>query len=103
MIHYLIHGADGKLRQRGHCANEADVPNIPGLNVEIVEEDDPRWPTVPVRDGYQDLRRMDYPTFGDQLDAIWDVLNSAGLLANNPRAKAVYDRVKAVKTRYPKE
>ena len=102
MIHYVVYGSDGVIDQRGFCPCEDDLPIIDGKTVEVVTEDDPRQPTPPPAPTYVDYRQMGYPSIGDQLDAIWKVLESTNLINSNPDVKAIYDRVKQVKTTYPK-
>lgn len=102
MIHYLVHKPDGSILQRGHCPDEESLPEIPDHVIEIIEEDDTRGPKVVTRDGYEDFRRMEYPTFGDQLDAMWKALEAMGALEKAPEAKAMFEKIKAVKNRRPK-
>lgn len=102
MISYLLLDKDGAVRQRGQCFTEDDIPKVPGMKSEVIAGDDPRQPFRPVRDTFADVRRMAYPNDGDQFDAIWDVLVQAGLIDKSPKAKAVFDQVKAVKQRFPK-
>ena len=53
---------------------------------------------------YQDLRRPEYPYYGDQLDAVWkmaQVLKSNGVVLGTD-ADAMLTAVEAIKTKYPK-
>jgi hypothetical protein len=88
----------------------------------IVEGDEPLpgRPTVPVfhvrkadvlrtwacepfsADEKRDLRASTYPSIGDQLDAIWKVLEAASVPLP-PEAAEMLKRIKAVKARFPKE
>jgi hypothetical protein len=54
-------------------------------------------PEVPART-YRDLRRSDYPTVQEQLDALWHAMDQ-GLL---PKVEPMYSQVRAVKQRHPK-
>lgn len=52
---------------------------------------------------YRARRRLDYPSTGDQLGALWSAVDKlAGAKGLPPEAQAVLDGIKAVKTRYPK-
>ena len=42
---------------------------------------------------------MEYPAIGDQLDVIWKILDTGNLTGE---AKAMRDRIQAVKAKYPK-
>jgi hypothetical protein len=53
---------------------------------------------------YQDLRKPEYPYYGDQLDALWkglQVLKSNGVVIG-AEAEAMIATVQAVKDKYPK-
>jgi hypothetical protein len=102
MIHYIVLNTNGKIKQRGSCPSEEELPVITDHTVEIVPEDDPRKPEKAKQDSYQDFRRMEYPTIGNQLDAIWKALEAFGMLDKNPEVKAIYEQVKAVKSKHPK-
>lgn len=54
-------------------------------------------------DDHRPARAAVYPDIGDQLDAIWKMLESMpqGVSAN-PEAEAMRDRIRAVKAQFPK-
>jgi len=99
MIHYLLLRDDGSIAQRGYCPTEDEVPVVPGLTPQLVEEEDTRQPAMK-EDTYIDYRRMAYPPIGEQLDAIWKFLSDKPL---SPEAAEMLARVQAVKQQYPKE
>lgn len=103
MIHYLIHNEDGSIMQRGTCASEEEIPAIPGKRSEMVDATDPRGPGTAPEPTYREFRHMDYPPLGDQLDALWRLVQANDLAASDPAAKEMLDRVRAVKARFPKE
>lgn len=103
MIHYLLHDAQGNIVQRGQCSYEDNIPQIDGLTTEVIEADDHRNPIQGTHETYADFRRYAYPNIGDQLDAIWKILDGAGLLSADPQVKAIHDKVNAVKARFPKK
>lgn len=100
MIHYILKDAAGKITQRGTCADEDEIPRNQGTSFEVVEAADPRRPTQHPEPGYKDYRMMDYPSVGDQLDALWKIVEAAGLLSRDK--SGIFDRVQAVKKNYPK-
>lgn len=103
MIHYILVGSDGRVFQRGRCADESEIPAVPGMSAEVVQEDDPRTPQSPAPPGYAEHRAMDYPPFGDQLDALWRVVHALDMAGVDPVAQEVLEAVRAVKARYPKD
>lgn len=80
-------GLEGMQALPGHTAHSGEPP--PDLR--------PRG-TPPPR--YDKLRGMNYPEVGDQLDAIWKVIGPAA--PDGSEARAMYDKILAVKTKYPK-
>lgn len=52
------------------------------------------------KEDYRKLRAKEYPAVGDQLDVLWKLLASE--VHKNPEAKAMHDKILAVKARYPK-
>lgn len=48
------------------------------------------------------LRGGDYPTTGDQLDALWKWYAALPAAVHSPEADAMLARVQATKTRFPK-
>lgn len=99
MIHYLLLNDDGSVFQRGRCLGEEDIPQVPGKTAEVIEAADPRRPKPPPEPSYDRYRAMAYPAIGDQLDAIWKALDTGNLTGE---VKAMADRIKAVKAKYPK-
>lgn len=53
---------------------------------------------VPRIKPYDELRRMYYPTLGDQLDSLWHAMDQNVL----PRIEPFYTDIKTVKQQYPK-
>lgn len=49
---------------------------------------------------YRKLRAKEYPDIGDQLDALWKMLRTQAQA--DPEAKAMLDKIDAVKARFPK-
>lgn len=49
---------------------------------------------------YDALREREYPLIGDQLDALWKAIGPT--TPGNSEARAMYDRILAVKAKYPK-
>lgn len=101
MIHYLLIGADGSVEQRGVCPSKAEIPSLPGCRSEIIDGNDARRPKAAPDPTYKDLRRMEYPSIGDQLDAIWKAMDAIGTPLSGDAA-ALLDRIKAVKQAHPK-
>jgi hypothetical protein len=101
MIHYILKNPDGAVFQRGVCATAADVPKLTGKTAEIVDATDPRKPPPPPPPDYRAYRNMAYPPIGDQLDAIWKLIDEMGLATGD--VAAMLARVKAVKAKHPKE
>jgi hypothetical protein len=101
MISYVMLDAAGVVHQHGQCSEAAHLPQVEGMTVEIVEDADSLM-VVPPETTYQDFRRMDYPTFGDQLDALWRVMSKTEAFAADPEAKAMFARIQEVKLQYPK-
>lgn len=101
MIKYVMLDADGVVCQHGECSEESHLPQVEGMTVEIVE-DDSLLVVATVEATYQDFRRMDYPTFGDQLDALWRLMSKTEAFASDPEAQAMFNRIQAVKLQYPK-
>lgn len=101
MISYVMLNADGVVCQHGQCSEEAHLPQVEGMTIEIVE-DETSLMIVEPEATYQDFRRMDYPTFGDQLDALWRVMSKTEAFAADPEAQAMFARIQAVKLQYPK-
>lgn len=48
---------------------------------------------------YKKLRRMNYPSVGEQLDALWHAMNNG----ESTKIEPFYSIIKAVKDKYPKE
>lgn len=103
MIHYVLIDTNGEVVQRGTAQTLPEAPPIPGMRVEAVEPDDGRAPKGPPEPGYDRFRAMDYPPIGDQLDALWRVVQSLDLSQADPAALEVLEAVRAVKARHPKD
>lgn len=103
MIHYLLLNNTGVIVQRGQCHSLAEVPAAPGLTSEVIDPSDTRQPVGPPPPTYADYRAMDYPPVGEQLDALWRIVQTHKLAAGDPAAQALLDRVQDVKTRFPKD
>lgn len=57
------------------------------------------------KEDYQQLRRQNYPAVGDQLDALWAIINqllNKGTVSD-PDAAAIAARIQAVKKKFPKK
>ena len=99
MIHYLLINADGKIEQRGMCDSPDSIPAINGLKGVIIDEgdtsrpDDLRGPAT-----YKEIRRMEYPSAGEQLDMLWHAMDDGTL----PRSEPFYSSIKSVKDKNPK-
>lgn len=98
MIHYLLTTQSGEIFQRGKCESEALIPRIPGLSYHIISESDPRRPNNLLPSTYDNLRRIEYPSIGEQLDGIWHAMDQ-GLL---PKIEPMYSQILAVKQKHPK-
>lgn len=101
MIHYLLIRADGSVAQRGLCPSKGEIPVIPGCTPQVIDESDTRRPKSAPDPTYQDLRRMEYPGIGDQLDAIWKSIEASSLPLSS-EADAMLSRIKAIKLAHPK-
>lgn len=100
MIYYLLKDADGVARQRGMCNSEAEIPAGPGLTYELVAPDAVA-PLHIVPPSYKEFRAMAYPPMGDQLDALWKLVQEIG--AASPSAAAMLAQIQYVKEQFPKE
>jgi hypothetical protein len=56
------------------------------------------WEAIQASIAYKELRRVEYPTVGDQLDAIWKDLSPTP----GSDAETMKVAIEAVKTKYPK-
>lgn len=50
------------------------------------------------KEDYRKLREKEYPSLGDQFDALWKAMDRGEL----PKIQPFYDDIKAVKDKYPK-
>lgn len=93
MISYTVFGPDGTIIQSGTAQKEEDVEKIyPGMEIEFGVA---RAYVPPHRVlDYAARRRLDYPSIGDQLDALW----RGGEDANEMLA-----RIMEVKAMHPKD
>lgn len=55
-----------------------------------------------VKDDHAKRRAAEYPPIGEQLEAIWNALNTSGKPLP-PETQAVFDRIATVKAKYPKK
>lgn len=101
MTHYILINDKGEIAQRGSCPTMEEIPLVPGCAVQIIEANDPRRPRGRPDPDYRDMRRMDYPGMGDQLDAIWKVFDGLGIQLDGDAA-TLAARIKAVKLAHPK-
>lgn len=101
MIHYILLDDFGGVVQRGCCPTEEEIPCQPGCTHQVVDEDDQRRPGSGREASYRDMRRVDYPGVGDQLDAIWKTLDKLGAPLS-PEAELLLQQIMAVKDLYPK-
>ena len=102
MINFVLVDAEGVVRQHGKCSQKEDLPQVEGMTVNVVDDD--LGPVLPLeQNSYQDFRRMDYPTFGDQLDVLWRVMSKTEAFAADAEAQAMFKRIQNVKTQYPKQ
>lgn len=99
MIHYLLKNSSGDIVQRGCCLTDEEIPRVAGLTHEIIDPEDSRAPAG-VQPTYRDFRAMDYPGVGNQLDALWKIIEAAGLGSLDP--DGMLARVKEVKSTHPK-
>jgi hypothetical protein len=51
---------------------------------------------------HRPLRAAAYPSIGDQLDAIWKMLETLHPVSSSVEAEAMRDRIRAVKVQFPK-
>ncbi len=56
---------------------------------------------------YKKKRKKEYPSIGDQLDVLWSVLDSAGIVAADPTKpkdtpEGMLAFIKSIKAKYPK-
>ena len=101
MINYILKNGAGAIVQRGSCPSEEEIPPVPGCTFEVIKESDDRRPSAMPISTYREMRRMDYPGMGDQLDAIWKVFDGLGIQLDGDAA-TLAARIKAVKLAHPK-
>jgi len=99
MIHYILVDNTGRVCRRGIAANKLEIPVVAGLSSIIVDESDKRRPETAIVVDVGHARRMQYPSVGDQLDALWKAL---GPLIEHPEAEAMLARILAIKEANPK-
>lgn len=100
MIHYLLFRENGTIAQRGECRSHAEIPQPPGFTYEVITSSDPRRPSGPPPPTYADMRAMEYPPIGEQLDVLWKAIAAQGKPTGE--VAEMLDRVNAVKSRHPK-
>lgn len=101
MIHYLLLDGDGGVSQRGCCPTEDEIPRQVGCIHQIIDPSDPRRPGAGRETSYREMRRIDYPGIGDQLDAIWKTIDRLGVPLSQ-EADLLLQQIRAVKDLYPK-
>lgn len=103
MICYVLSNKEGEIVQRGKCSSKEEIPQIDGLMVQIITEDDRRQPHCGPAPTYTNYRAMDYPTIGEQLDVLWKVLASVDSLKDHSDLAPMLQRIQAVKSKHPKK
>lgn len=101
MINYLLLREDGSIFQRGSCPTKEEIPAIQGCRHEIIKPEDGRRAGQGPGPTYRDFRAMEYPTVGDQLDAIWKLVSKLGIPPGDDAGRLL-ERIKAVKEAHPK-
>lgn len=99
MIHYILTKDDGDVVQRGTCRSQREIPLVDGLTAQVVDASDPRRPATHKQQTAMEYRRMQYPSVGDQLDALWKAIAP---LIEHPEAEAILAKIQAVKDANPK-
>ena len=102
MIYYLLLNAAGEIVQRGNCPTEEEIPVVPGMTHQIVQPGDKRRPRERLLTARQ-RRMIDYPDVGDQLEAMWLILDEAKLIKPGSDAAKLINRINAVKAANPKD
>lgn len=115
-MRFIVHDADGNILRTGQCSpNQLAAQAHAGETVieDLMGDADDRYhrveggecvaappkPEIPRSFHYR--RAKAYPSIGDQLDAIWKILNSG--MANAPAdALTIADAVKSVKKEFKK-
>lgn len=72
----------------------------------VIEWDDTPYEDIVLHQQYDEIRVKSYPTTGDQLDALWKIINALVLLPGvtiPDDAQAIMDQVNQVKQDNPKE
>ena len=72
-----------------------DTPKPSEIEVEAIRQE---YISAMAAVVYKEKRAKEYPSVGDQLDAIWKMLEPA----EGTEARAVKDAISAVKEKYPK-
>tara|TARA_B110000211_G_scaffold207569_1_gene243450 strand:- start:1641 stop:2021 length:381 start_codon:yes stop_codon:yes gene_type:complete len=106
-MYYIFKTLDGRPRV-SYTPHEPEMTDVP---LELVEETeiDPKfvgneiwvdggWKSIDVSPEYRRLRKADYPSVEEQLDALWHAMDDGSTV----KAEAFYERIKNVKDRYPK-
>ena len=97
---FTVKDASGKVVRFGTCTDETFDKQVmnPG---ETVVQGLPATTVIPgdiLGDTYVGNRIRNYPTIGDQLDALYHAMD-AGIL---PKVPEFYNTIKAIKDKYPK-
>lgn len=96
---FYITNQAGQVTRFGDCPE--DVFGLQAGEGETVHHGEPVLPEPPplFDTSYAGGRRREYPSIGDQLDALYHAMDD-GLI---PQVPGFYDAIKAVKLAYPKE
>lgn len=107
---YIVHDAAGNILRTGQCPDDQlELQARSGENVIEGEADDACHRIVggeimlaPLRlapTSYAKERALEYPSIGEQMDALWHAMDSGDL----PKIAAFYNPIAAVKAAHPKE
>lgn len=98
---FVTHVKDGKIVSLDWQHPRVEKPNE--IEIEAIKTE---YITFKSQNLYKEKRASDYPSLGDQLDAIWKLLGSfqrgEGLTEEQQEGLSVLDSVIAVKAKYPK-
>jgi hypothetical protein len=95
---YYLH-KDGVLHATGVCQDGMEAMQAYG-GYQVCLGDPPGYMTPAQGEApYQVRRRQDYPSTGEQLDALWHAMEE-GLL---PKVEPFFSDIAAVKARHPKQ
>lgn len=96
MKSYSVFNTEGHLVRTGNCSPETfELQAGPG---ETVQEGLTEFVREIPELSYSSKRLKEYPSLGDQLDALWHGMDTGTLAISEP----FYSTIKAVKDKYPK-